>query len=178
MGAACSTTSSPEGTPVESLKIDHPLLEPNPQGNLRIMVYQEQFMKIPKSWRDFLPVKPTACAKPWAKDSGRDHQDETDLHGRLQTKGIEHKTPRGFRTDGAFRGYGFNKSHASAMGFCPIRRILKSQFFPHEYMACLISSAIGQTSIGNGRGQQDRQYIDDAASFGITVVPPDVQSCG
>lgn len=66
-----------------------------------------------------------------------------------------------------FAKYAFNKSHATAYGIISYRTAYLKAHYPAEYFASLLTSVLdSQTKV--------REYIADAARFGVSVLPPDI----
>ena len=57
-----------------------------------------------------------------------------------------------------FGGYGFNKSHATAYGLLAYQTAYLKANYKHEYMASLITSAIGHSAIGKEEGNKMVEY--------------------
>lgn len=70
-----------------------------------------------------------------------------------------------------FGRYGFNKSHSVAYSVLSFQTAWLKAHYPAEFMAALLSSEIGSTD-------KVVQYINEARSMGIEVLPPSVQESG
>lgn len=70
-----------------------------------------------------------------------------------------------------FGRYGFNKSHAVAYSIVSYQTAWLKAHYPAEFMAALLSSAIGDT-------KKVVPYIAECRELGIEVVPPDVNESG
>ena len=66
-----------------------------------------------------------------------------------------------------FAGYGFNKSHAAAYSVVAYQTAWLKANYPAEYMAANLTNEIADT-------KKLTQYIAEARSMGIDVLPPDV----
>lgn len=66
-----------------------------------------------------------------------------------------------------FAKYAFNKSHATAYGIISYRTAYLKAHYPAEYFAALLTSVLDSAS-------KLREYIADAAKFGVKVLPPDI----
>ncbi len=161
------------------VKFDHPLLEPVLKETYGIMVYQEQVMKISQVLALFTPGQADGLRKAMGKKIPEEitKMKQIFIDG-CKKNHVEHKiAEKVFEQMEHFGGYGFNKSHASAYGLISYQTAFLKANYPHEYMASLITSSIGHGSIAKEEGTKSTQYIEDAASLGIEVVPPNVQIC-
>jgi DNA polymerase-3 subunit alpha len=84
--------------------------------------------------------------------------------------------PRGMveelgRQIATFGRYGFNKSHSVAYSVLSYHTAWLKAHYPAEFMAALLSSEIGNTD-------KVVQYINEARSLGIEILPPDVNESG
>ncbi len=70
-----------------------------------------------------------------------------------------------------FGRYGFNKSHAVAYSVVSYQTAWLKTHYPAEFMAALLSSAIGDT-------KKVVPYIAECRDLGIEVLPPDVNESG
>ncbi len=161
------------------VKYDHPLLEPIVKETYGIMVYQEQVMKISQTLALFTPGQADGLRKAMGKKIPEEitKMKQTFLDGCKKNHIDAKIAEKVFEQMEHFGGYGFNKSHASAYGLLSYQTAYLKANYPHEYMASLITSSIGHGSIGKEEGNKAVQYISDAASMNIEVVPPNVQTC-
>jgi DNA polymerase-3 subunit alpha len=70
-----------------------------------------------------------------------------------------------------FGRYGFNKSHSVAYSVLSYHTAWLKAHYPAEFMAALLSSEIGSTD-------KVVQYINEARSLGLEILPPDVNESG
>ena len=70
-----------------------------------------------------------------------------------------------------FGRYGFNKSHSVAYSVVSYQTAWLKAHYPAEFMAALLSSAIGDTD-------SVVKFINEARELGIEVLPPDVNESG
>jgi len=66
-----------------------------------------------------------------------------------------------------FAGYGFPKPHAVAYAMIAYQTAYFKRHFPHEYMAALLSSVLGQP-------ESVAQYAAECREMGINLLPPDI----
>ncbi len=163
---------------VTKVSYDHPSLEPILKETYGIIVYQEQVMKIAQLMAGFTPGEADVLRKAMGKKipeeitKFKNHFIEGAQKNKIDVK-IADKV---FTQMEHFGGYGFNKSHATAYGLLAYQTAYLKANYPHEYMASLISSVIGHTAIGKEEGNKIVEYIEDAHSQGIEVLPPNVQT--
>ncbi|OGR82734.1 MAG: DNA polymerase III subunit alpha [Elusimicrobia bacterium RIFCSPLOWO2_01_FULL_64_13] len=162
------------------VRYDHPVLEPILKETYGIIVYQEQVMKISQALAGFTPGQADVLRKAMGKKIPEEITKlrAAFLEGAKKNR-VDHKTAeKVFEQMEHFGGYGFNKSHATAYGLLAYQTAHLKANYPPEYMASLISSVIGHSSVAREEGTKMVEYIEDAKSMGIEVVPPDVQSSG
>jgi DNA polymerase-3 subunit alpha len=138
-----------------------------------VIVYQEQVMRI----ANVLAGYSLAEADVLRKAVGKKKQEliEEEL-GRFVARCLE----RGYRKKvveelaaqiRTFGRYGFNKSHAVAYTVVSYQTAWLKTHYPAEFMAALLSSAIGDT-------KKVVPYIAECRELGIEVIPPDVNESG
>lgn len=66
-----------------------------------------------------------------------------------------------------FANYAFNKAHAVCYAVLAYQTAYLKYHYPHEYMAALLTSVLGQTA-------KVSEYITQCKEMGITVLPPDI----
>jgi DNA polymerase-3 subunit alpha len=160
------------------IKYDHPMLEPILQETYGVILYQEQVMRISQVMAGFTPGQADGLRKAMGKKIAEEmtKQKTIFLEG-AKKKGVDHATAdKVFTQMEFFGGYGFNKSHATAYGLVAYQTAFLKANYTAEYMASLISSAIGASAVGKEEGNKIVSYIDDAESMGLKVLPPDVQT--
>ncbi|HOJ48206.1 MAG TPA: DNA polymerase III subunit alpha [Bacillota bacterium] len=70
-----------------------------------------------------------------------------------------------------FAKYAFNKSHAVAYAVVSYRTAYLKCHYPLEYMCSLLNTV-------SGDNEKIKEYIDDCARMGISLLPPDVNESG
>ena len=138
-----------------------------------VIVYQEQVMRI----ANVLAGYSLAEADVLRKAVGKKKQELIDEElGRFVTRCVE----RGHRKKvieelagqiQTFGRYGFVKSHAVAYSVVSYQTAWLKTHYPAEFMAALLSSAIGDT-------KKVVPYIAECRDLGIEVIPPDVNESG
>jgi DNA polymerase-3 subunit alpha len=138
-----------------------------------VIVYQEQVMRI----ANVLAGYSLAEADVLRKAVGKKKQEliEEEL-GRFVTRAVE----RGYKKKvveelaaqiRTFGRYGFPKAHAVAYSIISYQTAWLKAHYPAEFMAALLSSAIGEV-------KKVVPYIAECRALGIEVLPPDVNESG
>jgi DNA polymerase-3 subunit alpha len=156
---------------------DHPLQESILKNTYGVILYQEQVMKMSVAMAGFTPGEADTLRKAMSKKIPEviEKQREKFIYGAKE-KGIDKKiTEKVFNNIMAFAGYGFNKSHSVAYGMVSYRTLYLKANYPLEYLTALLNSEIGRSAIKNNEDSKLVMYLDDAATFGIKVLPPDIQ---
>ncbi|MDR0977552.1 MAG: DNA polymerase III subunit alpha [Endomicrobium sp.] len=156
---------------------DHPLQEPILKSTYGVILYQEQVMKMSVAMAGFTPGEADSLRKAMSKKIPEviEEQREKFINGAKE-KGIDKKiSEKVFNNIVAFAGYGFNKSHSAAYGVVSYRTAYLKANYPLEYLTALLNSEIGRAGVKDGEESKLMMYLDDAAAFGIKILPPDVQ---
>jgi len=138
-----------------------------------VIVYQEQVMRIASVLAGFS----LAEADVLRKAVGKKKQELIDEElGRFVARCVERGHKRKVIEEIAgqiktFGRYGFNKSHAVAYSVVSYQTAWLKAHYPAEFMAALLSSAIGDTD-------KVVPYIAECRALGIEVLPPDVNESG
>lgn len=156
---------------------DHPLLKPILQETYGVIVYQEQVMRIATELAGLTPGKADDLRKAMGKkipEVMEKHREEfiTGAHNKGIHKNLAVKI---FEKMAHFGGYGFNKSHASAYGVLAYQTGYLKANYPIEFMASLLTSEIGRGSLDKGEESKLVQFVSEAESLGLEILPPDVQ---
>jgi DNA polymerase-3 subunit alpha len=165
----------------QEVSFEHPLLEPILKDTYGCMVFQEQVMEISKKLANFTPGE----ADGLRKAMGKKIPEELEKMRAQFVKGcvankIKEKLADGIYSKMAkFGGYGFNKSHTVAYGIVAYQTAYLKANYPVEFMAAVLTSEIGHSSIG----AEDKEnklvtYLEDAKRMGIKVLAPDVNRSG
>ncbi|MDR1087672.1 MAG: DNA polymerase III subunit alpha [Endomicrobium sp.] len=156
---------------------DHPLQEPILKNTYGVILYQEQAMKMSVAMAGFTPGEADSLRKAMSKKIPEviEKQREKFIDGAKE-KGIDKKiSEKVFNNIVAFAGYGFNKSHSAAYGMVSYRTVYLKANYRLEYLTALLNSEIGRCAIKDNEDSKLVMYLDDAATFGIKVLPPDIQ---
>ncbi|TCJ20203.1 DNA polymerase III subunit alpha [Rubrobacter taiwanensis] len=157
----------------ESVEYLDPRLKPILEPTYGVAAYQEQLMEISKALGNFTPGEADTLRKAIGKK-------KKDLMATLKDKFIQGCRESDVREEVAEElwawmeaagGYSFNKSHSACYSFLAFQTAYLKAHYPREYMAALMSSVMNT---------KDRvpQYVAEARSMGIEVLPPDVNESG
>jgi DNA polymerase-3 subunit alpha len=157
---------------------DHPLQEPILKSTYGVILYQEQVMKMSVALAGFTPGEADTLRKAMSKKIPEliEKQREKFISGAKE-KGIDKKiSEKIFHNIVAFGGYGFNKSHSAAYGLVSYRTAYLKANYSLEYLTALLNSEIERSAIKKDNEETRlTMYLGDASTFGISVLPPDIQ---
>jgi DNA polymerase III subunit alpha len=157
----------------ESVKYSDPRLESILEPTYGVAAYQEQLMEISKTLGGFTPGEADTLRKAIGKKNVR-------LLAPLKNKFTEGCRRNQVAPEVAEElwnwmekagGYSFNKSHSACYTFLAFQTAYLKAHYPEAYMAALMSSVMNT---------KDRvpQYVAEARSMKIRVLPPDVNESG
>ena len=149
------------------------------------MVYQEQVMRISMAMSGFTAGESDRIRKAMSKkdidlmtkkpmdwSDGTNETMKEHWLGGAERNGFERSLAQTIWDDvEKFAEYAFNKSHSAAYAILVMQTAWIKTYYPHEYMAAVLSSFVGKA---------DRliTYISACKQSGIDVLPPDVNSSG
>ena len=150
---------------------DLPELEPILRTTYGCTVYQEQVMSIFRTIAGYTyghaDIVRRAMSK--KKASVLEAEREQFINGASE-KGIDKaKSEKLFDDMASFANYAFNKAHAAAYAVISYRTAYLKAHYTGEYMSALLTSVLGNQVKTN-------EYIVECTKFGISVLPPDVNS--
>ncbi len=155
----------------KEVKYDHPLLEDILRETYGIILYQEQVMKIAQVLAGFTlggaDLMRRAMGKKKAEEMAKirvQFVEGAKEHHNVDPKISDHI----FQQIDYFAGYGFNKSHSAAYAIISFRTAYLKTHYPVEYMAALMTNAIG------GKVEDMVTYFAEARELDIKVLGPDV----
>ena len=97
----------------------------------------------------------------------KDENGKEICHGAV-AKGISPEVANEiFDTMSAFAAYAFNKSHATAYAYTSYRTAYLKAHYPHEYLASLLTSVLGNMT-------KTAVYVDQAQKMHVSVLGPDI----
>jgi DNA polymerase III subunit alpha len=157
----------------EIIEIDHPLMEDILSETYGIMVYQEQVMAIASRLAGYTLGEGDVLRRAMGKKDREEmsRQREKFRQGALSNDIDEATSMHIFDKVEKFASYGFNKSHAAAYGYLSYVTAYLKANYPSEWMAALMTSDRDDLS-------KVTKHIREAQTFGIAILPPDVNESG
>ncbi|MGQ0648343.1 MAG: DNA polymerase III subunit alpha [Gemmatimonadaceae bacterium] len=150
-----------------------PELEPILEPTYGVITYQEQVMRIAQVLAGISLAEADVLRKAVGKK-------DAELIREELGKFVEKAVARGYDSRiidelasqiETFGRYGFNKSHSVAYSVISFQTAWLKAHYPAEFMAALLSSAIGETD-------NVVKFINEARELGLQVLPPDVNESG
>jgi len=155
---------------IEKVEYLHPLMEEILKETYGIMVYQEQVMQIAQKLAGYTLGK----ADELRRAMGKKIQAKMDAHRVIFVKGCFEKNNISdniantiFDQMAAFAKYGFNKSHAACYAWIAYQTAYLKAYYPLEFLTSSMNYAIGDPD-------KILEFKEEAKSFGIELLPPDI----
>ena len=135
------------------------------------IVYQEQVMQICRKLAGYSYARADIVRRAMSKKktSAMQAEREAFVSGCREHGVTVSSAEEIFEEMLGFAKYAFNKSHASAYGIISYRTAYLKAHYPAEYFTALLTSVLDNAG-------KVREYIADAARFGINVLPPDINT--
>src|ERR687898_794894 len=157
----------------EKVTYPHPSLREILEPTYGVITYQEQVMRIANVLAGFSLAEADVLRKAVGK---KDPELIRQQLGRFCERAVALGHPKKLVDDLAaqietFGRYGFNKSHSVAYSVLSYQTAWLKAHYAAEFMAALLSSEIGSTD-------KVVQYINEARSLGLEILPPDVNESG
>jgi DNA polymerase-3 subunit alpha len=154
------------------VKIDyeHPLLEPIARETYGILIYQEQVMQAAQVLAGYTLGGADLLRRAMGKKKPEEmaKQRAVFVKGCKETNRIPEKQANDiFDLLEKFAGYGFNKSHAAAYAIVAYQTAYLKANYPVEFFCAMMTNDMADTA-------KLSQYINEARTFGIEVLGPDV----
>ena len=152
------------------IEYEHPALEPICRETYGIMVYQEQVMQATQVLAGFTLGSADLLRRAMGKKKLEEMAKQRDIFvkGCAKVNGIPTaKANQIFDLLEKFAGYGFNKSHAAAYAIVAYQTAYLKANYPVEFYCAMMTNDMGDTA-------KLSEYINEARSMGIEVLPPDV----
>lgn len=132
-------------------------------------IYQEQVMMIANKVAGFTMAEADSLRKAMGKKIPELMEEYRDkfIKGAISNKVSRGDAEALFDEIKTFAGYAFNKSHACAYGLISYYTAYLKANYPHEFLAVIMTHNIGNYD-------KLYEYIMEAKSMGIEVLPPDV----
>jgi DNA polymerase III subunit alpha len=147
----------------------HPDLKPVLAATYGVILYQEQVMQIAQILAGYTlggaDLLRRAMGKKKAEEMAK--QRSVFVSGAVARGVPEAQATRIFDLMEKFAGYGFNKSHSAAYALLSYQTAWLKAHYPAAFMAAVLSSDMDKTD-------KVVTLIDECASMGLTVQPPDV----
>ena len=133
------------------------------------IVYQEQVMQICRTLAGYSYARADIVRRAMSKKktSAMQAEREAFVSGCLEHGVSKECADEIFEEMLGFAKYAFNKSHATAYGIISYRTAYLKAHYPAEYFTALLTSVLDNAG-------KVREYIADAARFGVRVLPPDI----
>ncbi|HVY69468.1 MAG TPA: DNA polymerase III subunit alpha, partial [Verrucomicrobiae bacterium] len=148
----------------------HPLLEGISKETYGVLIYQEQVMQATQILAGYTLGGADLLRRAMGKKKPEEmaKQRGTFVKGCEEKNQISAKDANGvFDTLEKFAGYGFNKSHAAAYAIVAYQTAYLKANYPVEFLCAMMTNDMGDTAkVG--------EYIAEAKSMGLAVLPPDV----
>ena len=137
------------------------------------IIYQEQVMQTFRSLAGYSYGRADIVRRAMAKKKeGVMAKERVSFVKGATARGIEEsKANHIFDMMNEFAKYAFNKSHAVAYAVIAYRTAYLKCHYPREYMCSLLNSVSGENI-------KVKEYIDDCARMGISILPPDINHSG
>ena len=133
------------------------------------IIYQEQVMQICRKVAGFSYGKADSVRKAMSKKKPELlEQMRSDFLRGAKEHFVDVKIANELFDDMAsFAKYAFNKAHAAAYAVTSYRTAYMKAHYPGEYTSALLTSVMGNHG-------KTAEYIEDAASMGVHLLPPDI----
>jgi DNA polymerase III subunit alpha len=147
----------------------HPDLKPVLEATYGVILYQEQVMQIAQILAGYTlggaDLLRRAMGKKKAEEMAK--QRSVFVSGAVARGVREAQATHIFDLMEKFAGYGFNKSHSAAYALLSYQTAWLKAHYPAAFMAAVLSSDMDKTD-------KVVTLIDECASMGLAVQPPDV----
>ncbi len=150
---------------------DLPMLEPILRSTHGCTVYQEQVMSIFRTVAGYTFGHADIVRRAMSKKKADvlESERESFITGAAEKGVTKEQAEKLFNDMASFANYAFNKAHAAAYAVISYRTAYLKAHYTGEYMAALLTSVLGNRA-------KAAEYIAESAKFGISVMPPDVNT--
>jgi DNA polymerase-3 subunit alpha len=154
----------------EEIEYDHPSLQPILEETFGVILYQEQVMRIANQFAGFTLNEADTLRKAMGKKKLEIMQAyKAKFVAGAEALGRDPKLASHiFDLIEFFAGYGFNKSHSTAYALVTYQTAWLKANYPTEFIAAVLTCEMSST-------EKVVEYLEEARTMGIAVVPPDVQ---
>jgi len=155
----------------EPVQFEHPLLESILHETYGVLVYQEQIMQVARDLAGYSLGQADILRRAMGKKKTDVMEHE---RGRFVTGAIKNNIDRKlaeklFESMLKFAEYCFNKSHSTAYAYLTFQTAWLKTHYPVEFMASVLR-------LNSDNMTKLPRYIDDAASQGVVVLAPSVNT--
>ena len=164
----------------ETIKYDHPLLEPLLKATYGVLIYQEQVMQICQKIGGFSLGQADIVRRAMGKKNMEEmeRQKKIFIEGGVSEKGdpipgaVKNGVPEDiakkiFDEMAGFAKYAFNKSHAAAYAVLAYQTAYLKLYYPVEFFASILNNRIDKI-------EEISKYLTYVKSKGMEVYPPDI----
>jgi DNA polymerase-3 subunit alpha len=147
----------------------HPDLKPVLQATYGVILYQEQVMQIAQILAGYTLGGADLLRRAMGKKKAEEMAQQRSIFvtGAVARGVREAQATMIFDLMEKFAGYGFNKSHSAAYALLSYQTAWLKAHYPAAFMAAVLSSDMDKTD-------KVVTLIDECASMGLIVQPPDV----
>ncbi|MGH8256036.1 MAG: DNA polymerase III subunit alpha, partial [Steroidobacteraceae bacterium] len=159
---------APAGQPIDYL---HPDLKPVLSATYGVILYQEQVMQIAQVLAGYTLGGADLLRRAMGKKKPEEmaKQRSVFIDGARARGVAEAQAAHIFGLMEKFAGYGFNKSHSAAYALLSYQTAYLKAHYPAAFMAAVLSADMDRTD-------KIVTLIDECASIGLTVLPPDINA--
>ena len=164
----------------ETIKYDHPLLEPLLKATYGVLIYQEQVMQICQKIGGFSLGQSDIVRRAMGKKNAAemDRQKKIFIEGGVSEKGdpipgaVANGVPVEIATKifdemAGFAKYAFNKSHAAAYAVLAYQTAYLKLYYPVEFFCSILNNRLDKI-------EETSKYLTHVKSKGIEVFSPDI----
>ena len=153
------------------ISYDLPELEPILKNTYGCTVYQEQVMSIFRTIAGYTFGHADIVRRAMSKKKADVLESEREAFIKgAEVNGIDgRKAEKLFDDMASFANYAFNKAHAAAYAVISYRSAYLKAHYTGEYMSALLTSVLGNQG-------KVAEYITECSKFGISVLPPNINS--
>ncbi len=147
----------------------HPALKPVLEATYGVILYQEQVMQIAQILAGYTLGGADLLRRAMGKKKAEEMAEQRSVFvsGAVARGVPEAQATMIFDLMEKFAGYGFNKSHSAAYALLSYQTAWLKAHYPAAFMAAVLSSDMDKTD-------KVVTLIDECASMGLVVEPPDV----
>ncbi len=164
----------------QTIKYQHPLLEPLLKATYGVLIYQEQVMQICQVLGGFSLGQADIVRRAMGKKNEEEmaRQKKIFIEGGVSEKGdpingaVKNGVPEAIANEvfdemAGFAKYAFNKSHAAAYAVLAYQTAYLKLYYPVEFFTSILNNRIDKI-------EETSKYLTYVQSKGIKVYPPDI----